>query len=79
MNNAALGAGATVGFVFNNSLLRINDILLITPQFAGFGYNYSFRTAIANTTAVINVTNETTGSLSEAIVFNYVIIKGAIA
>jgi hypothetical protein len=79
MNNAALGAGATVGFIFNNSLLRINDILLITPQFAGFGYNYSFRTVIANTTALIYVKNETAGSLSEAIVFNYVIIKGAIS
>ena len=79
MNNAALAAGVTVQFTLNNSLIGINDLLLICPNAnTGTGGGYTaICSAIAGAGAVIRVTNITGVSLSEAIQLNFAIIKGA--
>ena len=75
MNNAALGAGASVSFTFNNSLIAATDMLLMNVS-NGTSYtvqNYSVSSGLAQ----VRVTNITGGSLSEAAVLNFALIKGA--
>lgn len=75
MNNAALAAGASVSFVLNNSLIGPQDCVIVNP--AG---NNSYRAevaAIASGNVTIRVTNTTGGSLSDALLLNFAIIKGA--
>ena len=77
MNNAALAAGASVIFPLNNSLLTFSDVVYATPIASN---NYT--ADVINTSGglcVIRVTNITGGSLSEPVVINFVILKGAIA
>jgi hypothetical protein len=77
MNNAALGAGSSVSFTLSNSLIANTDNLLLTFTW-GFGPSYSARTAsVVAGSAFITVKNESAGSLSEALVINFAIIKGA--
>lgn len=74
MNNAALAAGASVTFTLNNSLVAATDMLLVNVS-NGTSYtaqNYSVGSGVAQ----IRVTNITGGSLSEAAVLNFAIIKG---
>lgn len=78
MNNAALAAGASVYFNLNNSLFSSNDVAVLT----GIDWSGNYRIETANSTTGIigiRVTNITTGSLSEALVINFAIIKGATA
>src|SRR5574341_21444 len=75
-NNAALGSGVAAVFTVNNSLCSATDVVIlnITSGVSGFD-NYLFW---ANPNAGgfnIVVYNRTAGSLSEAIVFNFAIIK----
>ena len=75
MNNAALGGGAFVAFNFNNSLLSAADGVLLS---ASTNSNYRVEVAAVSSGVVqIRVTNISTGSLSEALVINFAIIKGA--
>jgi hypothetical protein len=75
MNNAALAAGASVVFNVNNSVFAIADTVIVTPSANG---NYRLEPASSNTGVFsIRVTNVTGGSLSEALVINFAIIKGA--
>lgn len=77
MHNAALGAGASVIFNVNNSLFGAADSVLLTPFANG---NYRVEPASSNTGVfTVRVTNVTGGSLSEAVVINFAIIKGASA
>lgn len=81
MNNAALGAGAIVQFVVTNSSYN-NATDVVHLQHASGGTNGSYRVeAMSGGTGafVVTVTNISGGSLSEAIVINFVIIKGASA
>lgn len=81
MNSAALAAGATVSFTFNNSLIAASDVVLLTPC-GGFSVsgNYSIRVGNTQTGAIsVFVKNESAGSLSEAVLINFAIIKGATA
>lgn len=76
MHNAALGAGASVTFTLNNSLIDADDLIVV--QQAGWA---SYRVeAWANNagSAVVRVTNVSGGSLSEAVVLNFAILKSAI-
>lgn len=79
MNNAALAAGASVKFSLNNSLISASDTVLLsmTPNDNADLVNYRFNTRVYNSTCEISVTNISTGSLSQAIQLNYVLIKGA--
>ena len=75
MNNAAMTAGASVTFNLNNSLLATSDGLVVCPVNIG---NYRVEVAaISSGVAQIRVTNITAGSLSEALIINFAIIKGA--
>lgn len=79
MNNAALAAGETVIFTFNNSLLTVADGILptLSNQISAF---VNYRVEVVSTGAGFcgfRVTNISAGPLSEAFVFNFQIIKGA--
>ena len=73
----ALAAGASVSFVFNNSLIAIADLVVFSSTFASAGYNYRIKSTVAAGSAYMTVTNETAGTLSDALEFNFAIIKGS--
>ena len=79
MNNAALAAGAEVSFTVNNTLVTTSDSVLISPLWATVSpLNYQCRlTYVGGGTFGIAVKNISAGSLSEALVINFAIIKGA--
>lgn len=79
MHNAPLAAGATVVFQLANSLLMTTDGLVINcigglSSLANYRFSYG---VTATGIASIYVTNQTGGSLSEAIVLNFQLVKGA--
>ena len=80
MNNAALAAGAEVFFTVNNTLLNDSSTtVLISPLWSTVSpLNYQCRiTYVGANTLGIAVKNISAGSLSEALVINFAIIKGA--
>ena len=79
MNNAALAAGATVGFSFFNSLIGAYDLLVIQATYASGLGQYSVKSTPAAAGYLVQITNNTGGSLSDAVVLNFAIIKGAIS
>jgi len=81
MNNAALAAGGTAAFIFSNSAIGDKDCL-ITNIYRGGGASYDLYTVTSTLNAgdaAITLKNISAGSLSEAVVINFAIIKGAIA
>lgn len=80
MHNAALAANTTVSFVLTNNKLGDDDVLLLTPCTAPtLGNNYRLEVVHSGAGAArIRLTNISAGSLSEAVAFNFVIIKGSI-
>jgi hypothetical protein len=78
MHNAALAAGAQVEFVLTNSFIALGDKVFVQMDDASIGFKY--RTACyysGNGNCFIQVTNTTGGSLSEAPVIGFAIIKGS--
>lgn len=76
MHNAALAAGDSVYFTLNNTLLASADVVGVTLN--SYGSNYRVETVnIANGSVVFRVTNVTVNPLSESLVINFAIIKGA--
>lgn len=77
MGNAALAAGASVQFVVNSSVVAASDTVLLTAP--AYGLNYRVECAVAlNGLFYVRVTNVTGSSLSESLVVNFAIIKGAV-
>jgi hypothetical protein len=77
MNNAALLGATSVVFQFNNTLIGIYDSIICN---ASQNANYTVQALYAGSGGcAIRVTNITAGSLSEALVINFAIIKGAIS
>jgi hypothetical protein len=79
MNNAALGAAAVAIFTLNNSIISATDCLLVNQSSAGgtiSGYAITPLTCSSGS-ATIRVTNISGGSLSEAVVINFSVIKAA--
>ena len=77
MNNAALAAGASVQFTVNNSIVTNADNVVLTNN---WGAAYSIRVVDINDGFFyVVVKNESAGSLSENVAFNFTIIKGATA
>ena len=76
MNGAALAAAAEVSFAITNSTCTASDNIVVNHASAGTAGSYLVQ---ANTIAAgsfkITVSNVSGGSLSEAIVLNYQIIK----
>jgi len=78
MNNAPLAGGASIVFALNNSLITLNDTITVTST--GLGQNYKVSAYLASAGLVgIRVDNITAGSLSDALVINFTVKKGAIS
>jgi hypothetical protein len=79
MNGALLATATIVSFVLTNSTISANDLLLLQHQSGGTLGAYTLNAACAAGSATIYVRNETAGSLSEAVVLRYAVVKGAVA
>lgn len=80
MNNASLGAGAEVAFTLTNAAIGANDVVAVAVKSGGTSAAYAVGvTATAAGSCEITVTNLTAGSLGEALVINFVVLKGAAA
>jgi hypothetical protein len=75
MNNAALAASTIVTFVFTNSTIEPGDIIVINHISGGTLGAYTFNASCGIGTADINVRNVSLGSLSEAVVIRFAVIK----
>jgi hypothetical protein len=75
MNGAALAANTTVTFTLTNSSIGANDLLVLNHVSGGTAGSYLLNAQAAAGSASINVRNITAGSLSEAIVIGFAIIK----
>jgi len=75
MNGAALNADTTVSFTLTNSSIAANDLLVLNHVSGGTAGSYLLNAQAAAGSASINVRNITGGSLSEAIVIGFAIIK----
>jgi hypothetical protein len=76
MNNAELAATTNVSFTLNNSLISVNDVLILTVSggnATAATYN-CFVNSLAAGTASITLRNISAGSLSEAIIVNFALI-----
>lgn len=79
MNNAALAAGATAGFVFFNSFIGTTDIVVVAVS-GGVADNINYNvwcSGNSNGSRAVYVRNISSGSLSDAIVLNFAVIKCA--
>lgn len=76
MNNAALAAATIVSFVLTNSSIAATDVLVLNHISGGTIGSYTLNAQAAAGSATINVRNNTAGSLSEAIVIQFAVIKG---
>ena len=79
INGAALAADAIVSFTLTNSAIAANDILLLNHHSVGTVGAYVFTAQPGAGSVVINVANRSAGSLSEAIVIQYAVIKAVVA
>lgn len=80
MNNAALGQASEVSFTVTNSACAANDVVIVNHASAGTAGAYTVHAhSIAAGSFGIMVGNMSGGSLSEAIVLKFAIIKGVAA
>jgi hypothetical protein len=79
LNNAALAGDTTVSFTLSNTFIAAGDVLVLNHISAGTAGSYLLNAQSAAGSASINVRNITTGSLSEAIVIAYAVIKAVTA
>lgn len=77
MNNAALAADAIASFTLTNTKIEAGDILALNHISGGTAGCYSLNAQAAAGSASINVANRSAGSLSEAIVIAFAIIRAA--
>ena len=78
MNNAQLDAGTEVTFTVTNSKIAATDVVVACHGSAGTAGAYIVSAnSIAAGSFKITVSNVSGGSLSEAIVINFVALKGA--
>jgi hypothetical protein len=75
--NSALAAGAEVTFTVTNSECGPNDIVVVNHVSGGTAGAYlPVISAVGNGSFSITISNASTGSLSQAIVLGFAIIKG---
>lgn len=81
MNGAALAAGAEATFTVANTLVAAGDVVVCVHASAGTSgaYLVGASNIVAATSFDITVSNVSAGSLSEAIVINYVVLRGVAA
>lgn len=83
-SNSALAAGATTAFSLSNSFVNANDLVMVNLVSAGGGahgiLDYTVKAGqVANGVVGIAITNETAGTLSEALVISYAVFRGQVA
>jgi hypothetical protein len=78
MDVAALAASTTVSFVLTNTIIEANDVLILNHVSAGTAGAYTLNAQVSAGSASINVRNVSLGSLSEAIVIQFVVINAAV-
>lgn len=79
-HNAALASAAEVSFTVTNNTVAATDVPVVAWASGGTAGAYSVQvSAVAAGSFRITLSNLTTGSLGEAIVINYAVIKGASA
>ncbi len=77
--NAALAAAAEVKFTVNNSTVTANDVPFVSIKSGGTSGAYVISVgAVANGSFDIVIGNMSTGSKSEALVINFIILKSLI-
>ena len=80
MNNAALSAAAKVSFVVTNSTVTATDTVVVNVASGGTANAYRASvTAVASGSFTVTVENITAGSLSEAPVLNFAVLKAVAA
>jgi hypothetical protein len=80
MNSASLSAAAEVSFTLTNSVIAATDVVLVSIASGATAGAYSVQCdATAAGSCRISVGNRNAGSLSEAIVLNFVVIKAVAA
>ena len=78
MNDATLNAGVEVSFTVTNSKVAATDVVVACHGSAGTAGSYLVNAnAIADGSFAVSVSNVSSGSLGEAIVINFVALKGA--
>lgn len=75
LNNASLATDTVVSFTLNNTNIAAGDVLILNHISAGTAGSYMLNAQSAAGSAAINVTNFTGGTLSEAIVIAFALIK----
>jgi hypothetical protein len=75
----ALAASTTVSFTLTNTVIEAGDILIMNHISAGTAGSYLLNAQSAAGSASINVRNISLGSLSEAIVIAFAVIKAVTA
>lgn len=81
MNGAALADAANVTFTVTNTAVEVTDIPVVIHKSAGTAgaYQVTAHSPIAGTSFKITVRNVSGGSLSQAIVLSFGLIRGAVA
>jgi hypothetical protein len=80
INNAALAANTSVLFNLNNNLIQVNDLLLVTHISGGTVGAYNINAYIVGDfIGGIWIRNITSGSLSESLTLQFMLLKSAIA
>ena len=79
LDAAALNASTTVSFTLTNTVIEAGDILILNHISAGTAGSYLLNAQSAAGSASINVRNISLGSLSEAIVISFAVIKAVTA
>lgn len=78
MNNASLNSATAVSFTLTSSAIGANDVVVVSIKSAATAGAYTVTVdAVAAGSCQISVRNNTGGSLGEALVLNYVVLKGA--
>lgn len=76
MVSSALAAGAEVSFSVTNNTVVSTDVIIVNIQSVGTAGSYLVGVgSVSNGSFTITVSNVSTGSLSQAIVLNFIVIK----
>ena len=79
MHNASLAADTTVSFTLTNTTIVATDLLVLNHVSGGTAGSYLLNAQCGAGSASINVRNITAGSLGEAIVIGFAVIKAVTA
>lgn len=76
LNNAALAASTSVGFTFTNAYIDINDFVDVQITSGGTVASYVCGVdSVAAGQCTVHLRNVSAGSLSEALVVTFIVIK----